>query len=233
MQPQPPVDPTRGAQRSSAYRRLRRRAGTLRRRFAGTPAANRPDANHAHRDALLARLPKGGVGLEIGTWKGDFSARILADARPRRLYLVDPWEHRGEREYSGALYGGNVGEQERMDAIHEGVCGRFEAEIERGQVVVLRASSLDAAAELRDGALDWVYIDGDHTHAAVRRDLDAYYDKLKPDGMLAGDDYGVVEWWDDGVTRAVEELAASGRCGGPEIFGSQFLFTKRTPSRDA
>jgi predicted O-methyltransferase YrrM len=124
------------------------------------------------------------------------------------------------------MYGGELGGQEKMEAIHQSVRDRFKAEIERGQVMIRRSPSTEVAADFADGELDWVYIDGDHTYEAVKADLEAYCRALKPGGLLTGDDYGEAGWWDNGVTRAVDEFAASGRCEGPVLFGSQFLFTK-------
>ncbi len=46
-------------------------------------------------------LPKGGVGAELGVWKGEFSVRLLKGAKPRQLYLIDPWR---QLEQEGALY---------------------------------------------------------------------------------------------------------------------------------
>lgn len=179
------------------------------------------------RDELLARLPRAGLCAEIGTWKGDFAARILSNTQPSRLYLIDPWEYRGEGEYEHAMYGGHKpdGHQE-MEAIYEGVLDRFSREIDCGQVVPLRMRSIDAVAKLTDGALDWVYIDSDHRYESVRSDLEMFYRIVKPGGFIAGDDYGDAGWWEDGVTKAVDEFAASGRCDRPTIIGSQFLFTK-------
>ena len=91
---------------------------------------------------------------------------------------------------------------------------------------VSRMRSPDAAAQLEDACLDWAYIDGDHTYEAVKADLHAYWRLLKTGGLLAGDDYGLAGWWEDGVTRAVDEFADRDRCEGPTIIGSQFLFTK-------
>ena len=51
------------------------------------------------------------------------------------------------------------------------------------------------------------YIDGDHSYEAVTRDIATYRAKVKPNGVLAGDDYGLQGgWWNDGVTRAVDEF---------------------------
>jgi hypothetical protein len=49
---------------------------------------------------------------------------------------------------------------------------------------------------------------------------------------VAGDDYSVKEWWDDGVTRAVDEFAESVDCK-KTVFGTQFLLRKVSPRAEA
>ncbi len=178
------------------------------------------------RRRLLAQLPKDAVCAEIGTWRGDFAATILDSRRPRRLHLVDPWEYRSEEGYERAIYGGRKGNgQQMMDRVYERVLARFRGPIDDGQVVVQRSRSLDAAAAFDDDSLDWVYIDGDHSYEGVRSDLDAYFRAVKPGGFIAGDDYGQVgSWFEDGVTRAVDEFAD--RCAGMRVIGTQFLLRK-------
>lgn len=191
------------------------------------PSAARPPGNRRElqREQLLALLPRGAACAEIGSWRGDFAAAILAHRRPRTLYLIDPWEHRSEQEYEGAWYGGNASGQADLDAVHDGVLARFAAEIDSGQIVVVRRRSLDAASAFGDASLDWVYIDGDHRYEAVKADLAAYYPKVKPGGYLAGDDYGYRSgWFEDGVTRAVDEFAPDR--GELRIIGTQFLLRR-------
>jgi hypothetical protein len=178
------------------------------------------------RRRLLAQLPKDAVCAEIGTWRGDFAASILDSRRPRLLHLVDPWEYRTEEGYERAIYGGRKGNgQQMMDAVYERVLARFRGPIDGGQVLVHRSRSLDAAAAFDAESLDWVYIDADHSYEGVKNDLDAYFRTVKPGGFIAGDDYGQVgSWFEDGVTRAVDEFA--GRCADMRVIGTQFLLKK-------
>lgn len=180
---------------------------------------------------MLELLPQQGSCAEIGTWRGDFAAVILQSRRPQRLFLVDPWEHRAEGEYEQASYGGRMqGGQDALESMYESVLDRFGTEIDSGQVKILRQRSKDAAATFADESLDWVYIDGDHSCEGVKGDLDAYYRTVKPGGLLAGDDYGHVgSWFEDGVTRAVDEFA--GRCAGLEVIGTQFVLRKPQTTR--
>jgi len=152
-------------------------------------------------------------------WKGDFSAQILSTLKPRELHLIDPWEFRPtfpNRWYGGAKAAG----QSDMDAIHAGVVSRF-----RGQkaVRIHRMTSLSAAERFPNESLDWVYIDGDHSHDAVKADLIAWFPKIRIGGALAGDDY---DWLDEAgapsVQRAVEEVLSEWRMGPAEVDGGQY-----------
>jgi len=183
-----------------------------------------PNAPRARRKELLDALPRGGVGAEVGVWKGDFSARLLEVVRPSKLHLIDPWHATEDAHYESAWYGGKLAEgQAEMDAVYAAVLERFDRERRTGVVEVHRATSAAAAEQLPDGGLDFVYIDGDHTYEFVKRDLEAYARKLKPRGLLAGDDYGVEGWWENGVTRAVDEFVARGGAEVVSLDHAQFL----------
>jgi Methyltransferase domain len=163
-------------------------------------------------------LPRGSTGAEIGVWRGDFSAELVASVKPARLHLIDPWEFRGD--YGGAWYGGaEARSQADMDAIHQEVVERFAGE---ASVIVHRARSSDIDLE----PLDWAYIDGDHTYEAVAADLDHYSRMLKPGGWLCGDDYSNPGWWDDGVTRAVDEFRDRTGYTVKLLSGGQFALRK-------
>lgn len=69
---------------------------------------------------------------------------------------------------------------------------------------LLRQTSVEAAAGFDDGFFDLVFIDGDHTYEAVQADLQAWWPKVKPQGILCGDDYG----WAT-VRKAVDEFSAA------------------------
>jgi hypothetical protein len=180
------------------------------------------------RARLLQRFPKDSVGVEIGVWAGDLSAAILCAVRPARLHLLDPWAFADEEGYEQAWYGGaRAGSQEQMDAVYKGVKERFAAEIEDGVVVVHRSTSAEAAARFEDASLDWVYVDGNHLYDYVWTDLELFAPKVKPGGLLAGDDYGAPGWWDDGVRRAVDRfLTVEAGAYTPVFLRDQFMLRR-------
>lgn len=186
---------------------------------------NRGDKTRS-RDRLLQLFPQDSIGVEIGVWKGDFSARMLTYVRPRELNLIDPWAYFDEPTYRSALYGGGAARcQADMDNIHRDVASRFASEISRGVVYVHRLTSHEAAGFFPDAHFDWVYIDANHLYDYVLSDLRMYYPKVKPGGFLAGDDYGKEGWWGNGVKHAVDEFVAAGD-GRLQLLGSQFIIHK-------
>lgn len=171
-----------------------------------TQPLNPTDAER--RRFLLELLPPGSVGAEIGVHQGDFSAVLLEALAPSTLHLIDPWHYEPSPTYQSALYGGRLERgQEEMDQRHDAVLARFAPEIERGQVEVHRGQSADVLAGFPDGALDWVYIDGNHLYEFVAQDLALSLQKTKVGGLVTGDDYTEGGWWEGGVKRAVDERA--------------------------
>lgn len=139
-------------------------------------------------------------GVEVGVCQGWFSANLLG-LWPGHLHCVDAWapmkgyEESYDHEANLALTLTRLAEYEGRYQIH-------------------RKASLEAAQDFPDASLDFVYLDANHAYEAVRDDIHAWWPKVKPGGMLAGDDYGVIEeQWVDfghgrvrfGVKRAVDE----------------------------
>ncbi|HVS14840.1 MAG TPA: class I SAM-dependent methyltransferase [Thermoanaerobaculia bacterium] len=140
--------------------------------------------------------------VEIGAWKGR-STRVLARHTPGVVYVVDHW--RGSRSDATEI-------QEEVaskgaDGLFAEFQGNLAPEIAAGRVIPIRAESGDAVHSLRGllegGAVDMVFIDGDHSYESVSRDIRAYRPLLRRGGLLAGHDCSLA--W-PGVIRAVEEL---------------------------
>ena len=183
------------------------------------------------RTTLVNLLPKGGVGVEIGVFKGNFSDTILRIAQPKTLHLVDPWISSDAAEHRGALYGEAQRPQSDMDALCADVQLRFAKQIEAGRVVIHREMSQSAMEKLPDESVDFVYIDGDHNERGVDLDLDLAFRKVKREGLICGDDYMLGGWWRAGVIRATnrfigehfDQLAIVFACDG------QFVLRKKAP----
>lgn len=148
---------------------------------------------------LLNDLGLVGYGAEVGALKGVGAERILSRWRGAKLILadlwdaVDIWSHdQGKTHFNEML--GRV----------KNFPGRYE--IEKGW-------SHEIAAKYPDGFFDFVYIDAGHSYLDVRKDLIAWWPKLKVGGLFAGHDYyngNVILGAGDyvyGVRDAVDEFA--------------------------
>jgi hypothetical protein len=60
---------------------------------------------------------------------------------------------------------------------------------------------MQAVTKFADNSLDFVYLDGNHTYDFVKQDLNAWYNKVKVGGILAGHDYPLKS-----VKQAVDEF---------------------------
>lgn len=178
------------------------------------------------RSFLLRKMPKGSVCAEIGCWKGKFSNEILAQVRPKKLYLIDPYRY--VASYEDSWYGGDKISQDELDKIFQSVQTKFSEPIQKGQIEMIRKNSLEAHAQFQDEYFDWVYIDGDHTYEFVKKDLENFFPKTKVGGFICGDDYATPGWWEDGVTKAVDEFVQKNpaRIKVIKMIGDQFILQK-------
>jgi len=130
------------------------------------------------------------IGVEVGVARAGHSDAILRNAQVRRLYGVDPYQHRPD--YADAM---NL-PQEEFDALHDFVVTTM-ADAHGDRFKLIRKTSLDAAFDFGPGhsndVLDFVYIDGEHTTAEALIDCAVWYHVLRDGGILAGDDYAMPE----------------------------------------
>jgi len=196
----------------------------MKKSFKKLKLVNNPNSDP--RNFLLSKMPKGSICAEIGSWKGDFSKRIIDNTNPKKLYLVDPYIF--VSNYKDAWYGGVSGSQDKMDEVYNSVVVRFKNEIENNTLEIKRNFSTEALATFHDNSLDWVYIDGNHTNEFVLHDLNISWNKVKVGGFITGDDYNLVGWWEDGVTKAVDEFIKlkEASIGKFYIKGTQFIIEK-------
>jgi hypothetical protein len=138
-----------------------------------------------NRTSLVRTLPHNGIFVEVGVFRGGFSEIILLENKPYRLYLIDSW-----CEHPGTTW------QENDGAAKSDHLANYLYTLEKftpfNNVLVVRESSVVAAARFDDDVLDVVYIDADHTKAYD--DIIAWWPKIKAGGYLCGHDYTYKTW---------------------------------------
>lgn len=159
-------------------------------------------------EALLSRLPDGPViGAEVGVHDGRMSERLLA--RPGlTLVMVDVWDVADERYVAS---GDPRAAMSAADAARAKRRALERTEFAKSRRIIAHARSLVAAHALARGSLDFVFIDADHSEEAVREDIEAWREKVKPGGMLGGHDYGHPDF--PGVRQSVDDLVGTVEVG--------------------
>jgi len=182
--------------------------------------------------ALLNRMGKNGLAVEVGTWKGHFAAEILKDWQGEKLILVDSWCKQPLKEWEDMLNYEND-----QDGFDDAKKSTERLKVAYGdRVEIMHMKSLDAVDEFLDETLDFVYIDANHSYESVTGDLNAWFPKVKFGGVIGGHDYENSEGKHGkfAVKKAVDEFV--GRYGynmwiTSEFPASWFVFKLPMPLR--
>jgi predicted O-methyltransferase YrrM len=142
----------------------------------------------------MASIKKYKTYVELGVWKGHSVSYLASKLKGRnvKIYAVDifeDWDKNkkvlDEVKYVTELYNENL--------INEGV---------RNMITDIRSISWEAADNFKEGEVDFVFIDADHTYNSVIKDIKAWLPKIKKGGIISGHDY----FTSPGVKSAVDEL---------------------------
>ena len=150
--------------------------------------------------ARFARALRGGVFVEVGSWKGRSTSFIgrICNQNGTRLVCVDHWSGSRDRlaaRYEAALAVEDVEQTFRANMHALGIA-----------VEVLAEPSVVAASRFAPGSVDRVFLDASHDGASVAEDLVVWSERLRPDGILAGHDYSFRH---PELCAAVDAFAAS------------------------
>ena len=135
---------------------------------------------------IAKELPNDCKVCEVGVANGD-SAIYLAQEINRlgkkfKLYMVD------NMDYGGYL---------QMKTIYQNIIKSGLGEF----IEVVPFESLEAVKLINDVYLDFCYIDSSHTYEETKKEIRAWYPKVKDENILSGHDYNAPE-----VRQAVDEV---------------------------
>ena len=122
---------------------------------------------------LLAELGLN-VGAEVGVAQAIHALQMFEANPLLRLLCVDPytkyhWKHSQD--------------------LHEEHFQEAQDKLEDYDATFIRKTSMEAAKDVPDNSLDFVYIDGNHEFDYVMQDLIEWGKKVKPGGIISGHDY--------------------------------------------
>lgn len=133
--------------------------------------------------------------VEIGAFKGkstSFMASYIKNFNVN-FYVVDNWKGSDEHQSLGNIknlfeeFKSNMEQCELLDVIK-----------------IVKKDSVEASALFEDNFFDFVFIDAAHDYVNVKNDINAWYPKVKKNGIIGGDDYSL-ECWPE-VVKAADEI---------------------------
>lgn len=147
---------------------------------------------------VLSELNLPMIAAEIGVAEGKFSRKLL-EGGITSLYMIDRW-------ISVSTEPGNSAEPQKwhddnLKAV-ENLCKEYE-----GRCVIHRGDSSQLAEYYPDNYFSLIYLDADHSYEGVKKDIEAWYPKVIPGGVIAGHDY--LNKTDYGANRAINEFCKS------------------------
>jgi hypothetical protein len=136
-----------------------------------------------HRDAIGDWLNVHGLtgeAAEVGVMHGGYSRIVLSKWKGQRMWLVDLWARQPADVY-----------KEQTDNVPYDLKYLDCVKVAEDYPIVrlIRDYSVNAAKQIPDGSLDWVFIDANHAYNAVLEDMSAWWPKVKVGGLFSGHDF--------------------------------------------
>jgi Methyltransferase domain len=160
-------------------------------------------------DIVLEQFPAGGTWVELGSWTGRSAAYCAVELINRdklgAFYCVDTWKGEEAIAYDTDIV-------QDLENIF-----RLNLTPVIDHITMLTMISWLAAHGFDDESVDFCYVDAGHSYEAVSNDLTAWWPKMRPGSMFAGDDYtkgypGVQKAvWDFFGSRDIK-IRRAGRC---------------------
>lgn len=153
-------------------------------------------------DKIIEKLPESANAVELGTWLGKstnyFASKIKKSGKRINFTAIDTFKGtQNENFYKSTLesFGGDVFYDFIDNTVLSDNYNTFE---------VIKDTSKNAANQFGNSSVDFLMIDASHDYESVKSDLNIWYNKIKPGGYIAGDDYGIDAF--PGVAKAVNNF---------------------------
>ena len=139
--------------------------------------------------------------VEIGVWKGSSISYLASKNRNSKIYAVDLFETT-YRYKKGKL-------KEAASIINQTYNQQLIKTDTRDIITDIKEYSWEGAKHFADNSLDFVFIDADHSYESVKKDLEAWYPKMKKGSIFSGHDYEPYDAHNHpGVKQAVNEFCS-------------------------
>jgi glycosyltransferase involved in cell wall biosynthesis len=148
-------------------------------------------------DKFIDESPVNGKIVEIGSWFGKSTNYLVKKAKASNknleIHCIDT--------FKGAV----------NEDIHQTTVANFDNDIYQhfydnvmpGVNKIIKDTSHNASLLYKNAEIDYLMIDADHSYEGVMSDIKDYFYKVKPGGIISGDDY--TKMFQESVARAIRE----------------------------
>ena len=166
---------------------------------------------------LASDLPADAQVVEVGSWMGASTCFIAGGLKGERakIFAVDNFQGLSTCGEDAAWYNRHfqkLGAKSTLEIFRANFAALGFTS--RSEPVVNDSLAAAKQLEAKRGAIDFIFIDGDHSYDACKADIVAWAPFVKRGGVIAFHDFGSRA---DGVTRAIFEEIKGGRFA--EIIG--------------
>jgi predicted O-methyltransferase YrrM len=154
---------------------------------------------------IVNKFPSNSHFVEVGVWKGMsasyMAVEIINSGKNIKFDCIDTWDFVESQV--------EISEEMCLDLYET-----FLKNISPVNHIInpIKSLSWDGAKYYKDNSLDFIFIDAAHDYDSVKKDINAWFPKLKHGGVIAGHDYT----WCEDVQKAVNEFFA-----GKNIYESE------------
>jgi len=153
-------------------------------------------------EILIRDSLKKEMGAEIGVWRGKTTHHILKQLPQLHLICVDPYKvydhfknHHDMGKYESQVEFSALAESLKYDLIKK--YGK--------RVIWYQKESLEVAPLIKDGSLDFVFVDANYGYKYVKEDILAWLPKIRSGGIMIGHNITSKKDNTGSVKQAVEE----------------------------
>lgn len=140
------------------------------------------------------------VFVEIGTWFGKSTNYLAEKIRESKKNIsfttIDTFKGTHDEDIHHSIVGAFNG-----DIFYEFIDNTILSE-NYENISIIKDTSENASKQFANGSIDFLMIDAGHSYDDVMKDLKIWYNKIKPGGIISGDDYNIFR----GVNRAADEF---------------------------
>jgi predicted O-methyltransferase YrrM len=168
---------------------------------------------------IAQKLKNGDIFVEIGSWLGQSAVFMAEKIKQRNLnvkfYTIDFFDSDEIKESSWEMTMEITKEKKIYETYLENI------EHVKDYIVTIIGNSKEVYKQFEDESIDYLFIDGDHTHEGFAQDIKLWYPKVKTGGIVSGHDY---IWGGKGVKPVID--AFSMFKAKPFGFGDVWFYTK-------